>query len=150
MEEYKKKLKSRQLLLLSGILGTNSTVSLTNSITRNYMVGDAHSKDFILGFQASLITVLIGFLFFSFIKTTRAIRNPERLKNLYIAENDERRLFIMQKSGFYGMNLAMYGLAIATIAAGYFNYTVFFSLLGACLFVGLIRVVFKVYYRMKY
>jgi hypothetical protein len=80
----------------------------------------------------------------------RAMRDPEKLERLYIAEFDERKLMIQQMSGSVGFNVTIVGLLIATVIAGSYNATVFFSLLGASIFVALIRLVLKLYYRVKF
>jgi hypothetical protein len=52
----------------------------------------------------------------------------------------------MQKTGAAGINICIIRLALATIVAGYFNELIFFTLLGATLFVALIKRLFKIYY----
>jgi len=148
MEEFKKKIQRRQFLLLIGLLGACCLVMLT----RNYEKAPAseHLQSFTEGFQVGAIIALFGSLIFSFIRNVLAMKNPEKLKKLYISETDERKLMIMQKSGSDGMNIVMYGLAVGTAVAGNFNDTVFFTLLGASLFVTLVRCFMKLYYFKKY
>lgn len=149
MDDFKKKLQSRQLLLTSGLLGACSAVMLTRNFAKEAAVSE-RIQGFVEGFQVGILIALCGALIFLFVRNIMAMRNSERLKKLYISETDERKLFIMQKSGSIGMNIAMYGLAVGTAVAGNINDIVFFTLLGACLFVTLIRGFFKLYYRNKY
>ncbi len=149
MENFKKKLISRQLLLISGLLGACSAVMLTRNFAKEAAVSE-RIQGFIEGFQVGILMTLVITLIFFLVRNIMAMRDSERLKKLYISETDERKLFIMQKSGSIGMNIAMYGLAVGTAVSGNINDTVFLTLLGACLFLTLIRGFFKLYYRNKY
>lgn len=149
MDEFKKKLQSQQLLLVSGLLGACSAVLLTRNYAKEVLTS-VYLQGFIEGFQVGSIVALFGALIFFIIRNIIAIKNPERLKKLYISETDERKLLIKQKSGSVGMNIIMYGLAAGTAISGNINDIVFFSLLGACMFVTLVRVSLKLYYRNKY
>lgn len=149
MDEFKKNLQYRQTLLMSGFVCANSAIMLTRNFVKETFAS-GHLQGFIEGFQIGILLVLLGVLVFFFVKNIIAMRSPEQLKRLYISETDERKQFIKQKSGSVGMNIVMYGLALGTAVAGNLNDTVFFTLLGACLFVTLIRGFFKLYYRNKY
>ena len=149
MENFAKKLQGRQFTLIGGLLGAFSAVMLTRNIKKE-PIAPERLQGFIDGFQLGILGALLGALVFFLIRNFMAMRNAERLKKLYISETDERKIFIMQKSGSKGMSFAMYGLAVGTAVAGNINNTVFFSLLGSCLFVSLIRGFFKIYYRNKY
>ena len=149
MDEFRKMLIARQLLLTAGLLGACSAVMLT----RNYVKATSASETaqaFIGGFQVGILAILLGALLYFIIRNILAMRDQERMKKLYVYETDERRKFIRQQSGSMGMNIILYGLAAGTVVAGNFNDTVFFTLLGACLFVSLVRSFLKLYYRKKY
>ena len=149
MDEFKKKLIAQQLLLTVGLLGACCAVMLT----RNYVKAASASETvqaFIEGFQVGILVALLGALLYFIIRNILAMRNQERMKKLYVSETDERRQFIRQQSGSVGMNIVLYGLAAGTVVAGNFNDTIFFALLGACLFVSLVRGFLKLYYRKKY
>ena len=107
-------------------------------------------RGFIDGFQVGVAACLLGVMIIFAVKYFIAISRPDRLKKLYIFETDERRIFIKQKTGNLGMNFVIYGLAVGTSVAGNLNNTVFFSLLGACLFATSVRGVMKLYYNRKY
>ena len=145
MEQFKKKLIVQQCYLTIGLIGLIAVFLFSlNHESMPSAVGH-----FIGGFQTGISIALAGaFLFLSY-RTLAAIKNSDKLRKLYISETDERVLLIRQKSGSAGMNIVMYGLTIGAFIAGNFNDTVFFTLLGACLFVGLVRGFFKLYYRAK-
>ena len=146
MDAFKKKLAARQWWLAVGVLGLIAAFVLTFNLEAASVCG---LQSFIAGFQTGF-TIVIGILLLVILAKTRiAIRNPEQLKKAYIAETDERSLMIRQKAGSAVMNIIMYGLSVGALVAGNFNETVFVTLLAACLFVGLVGVSFKLYYRVK-
>jgi len=149
MDEFKKKLTAQQILLLSGLLGVCSAALLTRFYEKATSATE-NIQAFIEGVQVGVVIGLLGFLLFFFVRNILAIRNPERLKKLYISEMDERKQFIQRQAGSVGMNIVMYGLTAGTVVAGNINNTVFFTLLGACVFVALVRGFLKIYYRKKY
>ena len=148
MEMFKKELKRQQFLLFIGVFVAVSAYFLCKQYqTALFAVDD---QDFILGFQSGILVALVCMLVFYLIRNQKALGNAESLKKLYIYESDERTLLIRQKSGSTGMSITIYGLIVATIIAGVFNYVVFYSLLSATLFVALVFGFFKFYYRKKY
>ena len=149
MEEFKKKLLYRQLLIWAGLLFACFAFILSSRFEKVAPPSEA-MRGFIDGFQAGIAASLLGVLIILAVKYFIARSRPDRLRNLYIFETDERRLFIKQKTGNIGMNIIIYGLAVGTAIAGNLNDTVFFSLLGACLFVTSVRAIMKLYYQRKY
>jgi len=145
MEPFKKRLIVQQCYLAMGVIGLIAVFIFS----LNHANAPSPIWHFIEGFQTGISITLIGIFVFFSCRTFTAIKNPDKLRKLYIAETDERVLLIRQKSGSAGMNIVMYGLVIGAFIAGNFNYIVFFTLLGACLFVGLVRGFFKLYYRAK-
>jgi len=110
--------------------------------------GDA--SDFIKGFQTGLFLGVEILLLKFIIGYQNAIRNPEKLKMLYVKENDERSKFINTKIGHMGFHSVFLGLAFATVVSGFFDKTVFMTLLGVLIFIGLVKGSLKVYYWKKY
>jgi len=98
-------------------------------------------------FTSGLLTGLLALVVIYIIRCQFAIRDDEKLKKLYIKETDERALFIYQKSGSIGMNISVAGLLLGTLVCAYINIIVAATLLGACLFISLIRGFLKLYYR---
>jgi len=148
MDQYKNTLKKRLYLL---------SICLIMYITTNYImyshVGtrrDGADTDFILGFQFGIGFFVFALLAYFIIRYISVLHSEKRLKEMYIADTDERKLMIYQKSGSAGMTFAIFGLAISAVLAGYYNTTVFFSLLGSCLFLAFIRAALKLYYKNKY
>jgi hypothetical protein len=81
---------------------------------------------------------------------SKAIKQPEQLRILYIKENDERRQFINTQIGHYGFHIVFLGLVFATVISGYFNKIVFMTLLCVVAFVGIVKGSLKFYFWRKY
>lgn len=147
MENFKKQLKKRQLLLAAGILLACGAVLLT----RGGNPGESENLlEFIDGFQVGLLSALVTVMILFLIRNMMAMKNEERLKKLQVEETDERMVLIQQRAGSVGFSFALYGLVLGTVVAGNFNMTVFFTLLGACIFVALVGISLKVLYHFKY
>jgi len=149
MEDFKKKLIHRQILIGAGLLFACFAFIFSSRFEKEETASE-YIRSFIDGFQAGLAACIFVFLIFSAVKYFIAINKPDKLKNIYIFETDERRLFIKQKTGNTGLNIVIYGLAVGTVVAGRLNDTVFFSLLGACFFAALVRAAMKLYFHKKY
>ena len=149
MENFKKQLVSRQVLLTAGLLFAAAALIFTGRFEKE-TVAPEHLRGFIDGFQVGIAAGLFAVLLIFAVKHFVAIRNPDRMKKLYIAETDERRLFIKQRTGDIGMNIISYGLVVGTAVAGNLNDTVFLTLLGGSVFVTAVRGFLKIYYNIKY
>ena len=149
MEEFKKKLRNRQILLFAAMLGAKGMFILSSRFEKVVTTSE-HIQSFIDGFQAGIAASLPGVLIIFAARYFMAIGSTERLKKLYISETDERKLFIKQKTGDIGMNIITYGLIVGATVAGNLSDTVFITLLCACLFVTLVRGFLKIFYRNKY
>lgn len=79
-----------------------------------------------------------------------ALGNEDKLKAMYVDETDERKLMIKRELGKMTLNVNYGVLIIATVVAGFFNETVFSTLMGVLLFFALTMIVGKVYYNRKY
>jgi len=100
----------------------------------------------IMSFHGGVLSGIGFLLILQVLKYVKAMRYEKELRKLYIKENDERTVMIMQKTGAIGINICILGLGSAAIIAGFFNELVFFTLLGATLFTALVKGLFKIYY----
>lgn len=149
MEQYKDSLKSRIVVLSFGTAAMVALLVLGESGAFAAIQASGFSE-FLRGFQTGIL--FCGSLVFIFLiaKSVWLLRNEEKLKSAYYAENDERHKLIMIKIGGNAMYVCTVLIMLAGIVAGYFNETVFFSLTGAALFLLLIRLGLKIYYHTKY
>ncbi len=145
MGKFKEKIRVRTLGM------TVVAISLALSYLVLFLNQDKLPKmpSFIMGFHTGVLCGLGVLIILDIFKNLRAMRDEKELKKLYIQENDERTIAIMQKTGAMGMAICTIGLGFATVIAGFFNEIVFFSLLGATVFTALVKGFFKVYYHYK-
>lgn len=147
MEQFRKSLKKRLIFLVS----LNCIMVLLIVLTGIFVdkTGD-NIDEFIRGFRTGIyIAVQLPILIFV-IKYIQAFRNEQKIKKLYIEENDERTKFIRDKIGGLGFLFTVAIIAVATVIAGFLNYTVFFTLLAVTFFMVSVRASLKLYYRSKY
>ena len=146
MEKYREKLKKR----VAAVVLYNAAVLMCIALGLFHLAGGGNGGDFIVGFDLGLCVgvQLLGLYHLGRYKA--ALDNEEKLKKLYVAETDERNLFLKEKMGGLPVNIIVIALALGTIVAGFFSQTVFFSLMGACLFGALVKGGMKLYYRNKY
>ena len=149
MDKFRKKLQIRLLAQITGLICACAAFLFSFYLPKRISGSDSVLA-FESGFEIGIFTAFVCAMVFLIIRTGAAIMKPERLKKMHIAETDERVLFIRQKSGSVGTSIILYGLVLGTIIAGNLDHTVFFTLLGACLFVELIQGFLKLYYRNKY
>lgn len=146
MEKFKEKVNQR-ILRMGLILIFVSVTYFILSINQGNL---PEIPDFIRGFQMGAFCGLELVLIYFLVSSLVSVRDEMKLKKLYIKENDERTIMIMQKTGAMGMEICNIGLAFATVVSGFFNEIIFFSLLGATLFTTLIKGFFKLYYHHKF
>lgn len=103
----------------------------------------------VLSFQEGLLFSGAVLSLFWLARYARAVRSEEKLRLLYNKEHDERGVLIRQKAGMPMLMITSGLMLFAGIIAGYFNETVFFTLIlcataqltvGACV---------KIYYLRK-
>lgn len=146
MEKFKDKIRIRALWMSAIVIG------LAVSYLVLFLNQDKLPKmpNFIMSFHAGALCGLELLLMLDIFKNVRAMRDDRALKKLYIEENDERAIMIMQKTGAMGITICIIGLGVGTIISGFFNEIVFFSLLGATLFTALVKGFFKIYFHYKF
>ena len=110
----------------------------------------SHTSDFMHGAQAGLFTGFFVMMLRDIIKYIRAIKDENKIKAIFIEENDERKKLINDKIGGVGFNLILGVMMIAIIIAGFFSEIVFFTLFGVLAFMALVKISLKIYYHNKY
>lgn len=109
-------------------------------------LADESAKDFVSGFQLGLLcTLLIAFLT-NVVKYRKALKDEKLLKKIYYTENDERLCYINQQVGRSSMTITTVILVIATVITGYFDFTVFVTMLAVTAFQAVIQLVLIWYY----
>lgn len=152
MENYKKVIK-RRIRLMAGF---NCLAIIFIALTAYYgnVLADKgrseFSQGFIPGFQTGVFIGLQLVVLFFIAKYSKAIKNEQSLKKLYIEENDERKKLIKDKIGGTGLNFIIGSAATAVVISGFLSQTVFITLLAALIFIVMVKAFLKLYYRNKF
>lgn len=107
---------------------------------------DSFSEGYSMGFFAGLIVVVLAYA----VRYGSVLRDPEKLKKLYIAETDERSRLIREKTASGSFTASVLILALATGVAAFFSVTVSCILAGVIAVLAVIKMSFKFYYDRKY
>lgn len=152
MNAYRVQIQSRMRWLVAGCVVLVAVVAAAMWYSLG-VLGKAYPSDAMLGFrsgvQTGLFFALLLFLGQLTARYARALRSEQALKTLHIRETDERNRFIQDRIGGVGLNLSLCLLAAATVVSGFFNLTVFFTLLGALALVAFTKAGLKLYFTAK-
>lgn len=146
MENYRKKLKFQVWLNSIGALALLVVQVLAYVGVISPAAGGERWGSFWNGFIAGAALGVMLLFIITVIIYIRALHNEERLKKLYVKENDERTRIIYEKSRSLGSSIFLLGMIPAMIIAGYFSTTVFFTCLACALALSIVTVICKLYY----
>lgn len=105
-----------------------------------------NASDYVSGFQLGLLIVLVIYFLNNVVKYNKALKDEKLLKQLYYKEHDERMNYINQKVGESSMWITTVIMTIATVITGYFNFTVFCTMIAVTLLQDIIQILLKWYY----
>jgi uncharacterized BrkB/YihY/UPF0761 family membrane protein len=111
---------------------------------------DSPEKETIAFFRLGLISGLICVALFYIVRSIHAIRNPEKLEQMYIKDNDEREKLIKQKTGLSTYIITLFCLAFSIAVSASYNLVVCKTLIAAAYGMIFIFVGCNFYYRKKY
>jgi len=150
METYRRKLKTRVAGLAAVILLANIIYLLLVVFGTKLSLLPGIIPDNMRGFTSGALSGITLFLMIRLAVAAVSLRSPEALRSRYIKENDERKQMIYQKTGSLGFQIAGVGLGFAAVIAGFFDQTVFFTLIMALLFLVLVKASLRLYFGRKY
>ena len=142
MEKFKKKLQIRRVLLVAVILFAVA-LGIFDVFFSIKTVGESYNEGFLVGFQTGGAIGLGLVAIIAFIRLSIVIKDDTKLKQQYNMENDERLKAIRARSGMPMLIFTSAAMLIAGIVAGYFNPTVFVTLVSAAACQLLVGVVVK-------
>ena len=147
MECFKKRIRKRIVgcILLLIVITLMQVLSLLNIITPIETI--EHWKDFWQGYLVGITAAAQVISIVIIIRCILTLKNQEKLKCMYIRENDERELAIAAKSGMSSYYFDVGGVLLATIIGGYFNWIVSLTCLVISLYISIVRVALSFYYR---
>ncbi len=155
MDNYKAKIKNRMIF---GVVGLIIFIPIAVYAFMRYfdtkgVVFGTPLKDFIGGLLNGLRGgIVIGFVLFllvTLIKNYFAIRNDEKLKKMFIEENDERTLAICEHSSQVTFNITMFVILAVCVVTGLYNPVISLTLLAVWIFIILTRLITMFYYNKK-
>lgn len=137
MDKYRTQIHRRQgILALAGIF-------FLLLITLPRVFGASSEHDAVTGFQCGLASAMLIACAFRSMHCGRALKDEALLRRMYIKEHDERLQAVRAKAGLPLTFAAAAVMLAAGIAAGYFSFTVFCTLIAAALFLMLLSSVVK-------
>jgi hypothetical protein len=144
MEHYRKKLKQRSLfLILTMLVGFGFGIYDGLFASAWQRGNDVFSFQCGIAIGAELLAVL------KLIQYQRALKEEECLKIEYNKENDERSKTIRAKAGMPMLMLTSGVMLLAGMIAGYYNETIFLTLIATAIVQLTIGAAVKVYYMRK-
>ena len=152
MEKYRESLKKRQQVY--GFTAAMIPVfTLLVRVWTNRLAispGNGHLADFMHGMSVGLLCMIILVLAKGMFSARKALKDEVALKKLYIAETDERTVFLRNKMGVVGVRGAVFLLLFASVIASFFHAVVSFTLAIAAAGISFVFLVVKIYYKAKY
>lgn len=152
MEQFKKKLQIENivfaivLVILAGFM-ILAFVGEAGLLPLTPVAGDSHWHSRWRGFCAGAAGGLLALMVVGLIRNFLAMKSQEKLKKLFIRQNDEREWEIYNKALCAAMRVCLLLGIVAVVVVGYFNATAGLTLLIAIFCASLICLGFKLYYR---
>lgn len=142
MEKFRKKVEKR--LKIDAMI---CTCSLALYFALIFLTKGA--SDFAQGVSMGVFIGMEFVAVYNLARTYAALHNEEKLKEMYIKETDERNIAIQKETSQKGSTISMLGIAMAAIAAGFFDKKICFTLVAALLFSALVTIIVNAYYNKK-
>lgn len=117
--------------------------------TNRYYDSTIVSKGIFSGFQSGFSFTLFVFSVMSLFTNLLIIKSDKKLKEQYCKDNDERQALIIQKSSQLSKLILLVILPIGAIISGYFNQTVFITLMIVSVLFAVISIFTQTYYSKK-
>lgn len=154
MEQFKKKLQVENvvfaiiIVILAGFM-VLAFVGEAGLLPLTPVAGDSHWHSRWRGFCAGAAGGQLALMVLGLIRNLLAMKSQEKLKKLYIRQNDEREWEIYNKALCAAMRVCLLLGIAAVVVVGYFNATAGLTLLITIACTSAICILFKRYYRKK-
>lgn len=143
LENYHEVLKKRERLYKSYISFALIFWGIGNFLLKDQDRLNDSALGFINGLTLGIEIICIFWVF----KIRKALKDDKMLRELYIDEHDERKNFIKLKSGSNLIGKIALGIFVASILASYFNMVVFYTLVITGIFLILVSLSLKLYWK---
>lgn len=141
MEQFRKKLKTRIYLLL-----VLSLVTALLGVYDVFFAPETLKNMNVFEFQMGASVAICILSLLNIFRYSKVLKDDKKLKLEYNKENDERTKAIKTKAGIPILPILSILMIISGIIAGYFNITVFYTLIIAAMCQVLISGMIKVIY----
>ena len=156
MESFKDKLKIQNIsnaiciviLALFNIFRILSKAGLIPGLTP--VVEDGNWEEMWSGFATGATTTMLGFMIVTVIRNHKALKDEQKLKKLYVKENDERTIQIWTSARAAAFQTFLLLGIVAAIIAGYFNMTVCSTIIATLFCASMVVIGFSFYYSNKF
>lgn len=143
LENYHEVLKKRERLYKSYISFALIFWGIGKILLKDQTKLNDSALGFINGLTLGIEIICVLWLF----KIRKALKDDKMLRRLYIDEHDERKNFIKLKSGSNLMGKIALGIFVISILASYYNMVVFYTLVITGIFLVLVSLLLKLYWR---
>ena len=143
LEKYRREIKNRVSVYQALI-----AVALVFVIIGNVLLKDrGQMVESVRGFATGLFIGIELVCVFQLGKLWKMLKDEEVLKEVYIREHDEREALIQMKSGLHVIPVLSFIILICAILVGFFNDTVFYTLVVVGIGQILIALALKIYWK---
>lgn len=144
LEKYRREIKNRV-----SVYQALTAVALVFVIIGNVLLKDrGQMVESVRGFATGLFIGIELVCVFQLGKLWKMLKDEEVLKEVYIREHDEREALIQMKSGLHVIPVLSFIILICAILVGFFNDTVFYTLVVVGIGQILIAFALKIYWKM--
>ena len=147
--ENKLKIYKEKLIIENIVMAIGTAALLAVQFLRLRPSYEGKYGDFYQGFIAGMAAGLCLLLVICLVRNLMAILKEDRLKALYIKENDERRAAVCTNGRSLGASIFLLISIPGMVVAGYFSATVFFTMVVCVLVLSVCCGLGKLYYAKK-
>lgn len=143
LEKFREKLIRKERVYRAFIGFSMAFLGFVRFLLKDNLVFNDLSSGFLTGLILGMNLICLYLIF----KTNKALKDERLLKAMYIRAYDERENFIKVKSVSYIISILALGIFIVSIFASYINIIVFYTLAFTGVFLLLVGLVLKIYWR---
>lgn len=143
VEKFRKKLKNRIIFIILYLVAVIAFIIISKIFNLN---PDGLSIAYVIGFSCGILGVMLFQLFIF----CNALKDDDKLEELYINENDERVLQIEGRAGRIVARYTLLSLIAAVLIAVFINKTVAITLIAVMLAMAIFTIIVKLICSKKY
>ena len=149
MEDYKKKIERKVRIMSTVCCLLPITMLLAKRLLSRFAAVNTPEGDFSSGIIfGSCIGGMLVFIFY-LVKMFTALRDGEKLKQMYVEATDERNIAISKEAANTSMAISVLFLLFGVIVTGFISTTISLTLAAAMFLFVFVRLAVGVYYNKK-